>query len=138
MHFRNHLLLYTLIPVIIIIGITSYYRYVVSHNYTVAYEGKCDPSTENCFLGCKDDECTEEYYYTLVEKYAADLYEQCGPNITDCDAASICLPGEQACSVTYCDIEVDGESCEMLVEELEETSTEEGAPLEAEGESTEE
>lgn len=124
MHFRNHLLLYTLIPAILLIGLASYNRLIANHDYIVAYKGECNPLIEDCFVGCENDKCTEEYYYVQMQKYAADLYSQCGANITDCEAASMCLPGERACSKTYCDPEADGDSCEMLVQESEDISLE--------------
>jgi len=90
----------------------------VLNDYVVAYEGNCDPYTESCFIGCEDDECTEEYYYSMVQKYAPNVKAQCGVDITDCDAAYECLSedGDQ-CEITYCDPVIDGEdSCEMLAE----------------------
>jgi len=111
-HFRNHILFYTLVPIVLLLGTASYVRFIASHDYVVAYEGECDPTTQECFIGCEDDECTEEYYYVLMQKYAADLYEQCGADITDCEAANECLDGDRECSVTTCDLEVDGDACE--------------------------
>jgi hypothetical protein len=91
---------------------------MVLNDYVVAYEGDCDPYTESCFVGCEDDECTEEYYYTLIEKYAPNVKAQCGTDITECDAAYECLPEDGGrCQITYCDPDVDGdETCEVLME----------------------
>jgi len=81
----------------------------------VSYEGECDPKMELCFIGCENDECTKEYYYTMVQKYAPDVYAQCGEDITDCVEASVCLPSDRECSITYCDPKVDGENaCEDI------------------------
>ncbi|MBU1755080.1 hypothetical protein KKH81_02255, partial [Patescibacteria group bacterium] len=93
-----------------------YERFLVNHDYIVEYEGECDAETESCFVGCEDDECTETYYYSLVEKYAADVRKQCGVDITDCEDANICLESDTHCSVTYCDAES---------EECSETTTQE-------------
>lgn len=116
-HFREHFFFYILLLLVIIIGIVSYYRFVINYDYIVSYEGVCEPSTESCFIGCEDDSCTEEYYYSKVQKYAPDLYNECGLDITDCEEANICLPNDRECSVTYCDTEIDGKDCETLTEE---------------------
>jgi hypothetical protein len=116
MHFRQHFFLYILVPLVVLMAIASYYRFMVAHDYVVEYEGDCDPVTQNCFVGCDDDECTEEYYYSRVQKYAADVNRECGPDITDCESAMICLPDERSCSITYCNAETVGEDevCETI------------------------
>lgn len=110
---------YLLVPLIIVTSVISYYRFMVNHEYLVGYEGVCDPVTEKCFIGCENDACTKEYYYSEVQKYAPDLSMECGKDITDCEVSSVCLPDDRKCSVTYCDIEVDGDTCETLTEEPE-------------------
>ena len=96
----------------------AYERFMVMRDYTVAYEGTCDPAIQSCFVGCEDDECVDEYYYTKVQKYAVDLYAQCGPDITDCDVASACLPEDgKKCTVTFCDPVVDGGECSAVVQD---------------------
>ncbi|MFZ2072788.1 MAG: hypothetical protein WAV10_03895 [Minisyncoccia bacterium] len=90
---------------------------MVNHNYIVGYEGACDPITEECFVGCEDDACTTEYYYSKMQKYAPDLLKECGKDITDCEAANICFLEDHDCSLIYCNIEVDGDACENLNEE---------------------
>lgn len=118
MKFRENFLLYTLIPLTILFVCASYYRFMVVRDYNVAYEGACDEITQDCFIGCEDDECSVEYYYSNVQKYAADLLAQCGNDITDCEDANVCLREDgDRCSVTYCDPEVDGEACETISEE---------------------
>lgn len=129
-HFRNHILLYTLVPLVLVLGLASYNRFIANHDYTVAYEGECDPTSESCFVGCEDDECTEEYYYMHMQKHAADLYRQCGPDITECEAASQCLPEDGGCTMTFCDAETDGEMCETQEGEDEETTEEDVSPEE--------
>lgn len=118
MHFRSHFLMYTLVPLFIICVGAAFFRFMVVHDYLVAYEGECDPMTESCFIGCEDDECTETYYYMEVEKYAPDLLKQCGDHIEECEAANVCIPiHDTQCSITYCDPVTDGDSCETLPEE---------------------
>ncbi len=117
MKFRDNIFLYVLVPLIIFLVSFSYLRFIVAHDYMVAYEGACDPVTNNCFIGCEDDVCTKEYYYTKVQKYAADLYAQCSEDITGCEAANECFPiNDRKCSVTYCDLEIDGTACKVQVE----------------------
>ena len=93
----------------------SYYRFLIIHDYTVEYEGNCNPEESSCFVGCEDEECTVEYYYTVVTKHASDLIEQCGADISDCESAHVCLPiGDKECSVTYCDAATEGDACESI------------------------
>ncbi|MBU0999247.1 hypothetical protein KKG24_02995 [Patescibacteria group bacterium] len=114
-HFRENFFFYVLALLIIMIGIVSYYRFMVNHDYLVRYEGTCDPVTEKCFTGCEDDDCTEMFYYSEMVKYAPDLYRECGDDITDCEAASICLSEDRECSVDYCDVDLDDNICVIPV-----------------------
>ncbi|HYE23135.1 MAG TPA: hypothetical protein VEA92_01630 [Candidatus Paceibacterota bacterium] len=137
---RQHLLAIVLLPLCLIAGIASYYRFIAQADYTVQFEGTCDPEVENCFVACEDDECTEVYYYTLVQKHAADVYAQCGPDITDCEAASVCLETDSTCSIEYCDLteedcigpgEESGQETEEVAEDdMEEEVTDEAAEAE--------
>lgn len=112
---RSHLLAYACVPLLILAGILSYHRFIVSYDYLVEYEGECDPAVESCYVGCEDETCAEVYYYTNVTKHAADLYAACGPDITDCTEASICLPNDRVCEVAYCDPEeAADESCARI------------------------
>lgn len=100
-------------PLVILVAIISYVRFVVAQDYFVTYEGECDPYTQSCYIGCEDDECISEYYYSIIEKYVPDLYEQCGPDITNCAEANVCLPSDgDDCRITFCDPEI--EACEEL------------------------
>lgn len=116
MKFSENILLYTLTPLIILFIGASYMRFFIIHDYMVEYEGVCDPATNHCFIGCEDEQCTTEYYYSKIQKYAPNIIEQCGSNITDCDNASICTDSETKCSITFCEAELDGEICESLDE----------------------
>lgn len=102
-YFRNHFFFLILTFVIIIVGVFSYYRFMIKHDYVVGYQGVCDPATGKCFMNCEDDACTKVDYYSEMQKYEPDLYNECGKDITNCDAASVCLPSDRKCSITYCD-----------------------------------
>lgn len=113
MHFKKYFLTYTLVPLTLLFLAASFYRFMVSYDYLVSYEGFCDPYTESCFLYCEDGACTEPFYSTFVERRAYTLRELCGNTILDCAAADTCLPDEPDCSVTYCNPRRD-DDCETL------------------------
>lgn len=117
MDFRNHILFWTIVPLLVLSTGAAYYRFMVTHDYMVSYEGACDPYTKSCFVGCDDEECSSEYYYTKIYRHARSIEAFCGTDITDCEAANNCQPGEQSCSVNYCDIEADGDTCETLTKD---------------------
>ncbi len=102
-HFRKHFFPYILIIAVIISGGFSYYRFMIKYDYLVGYEGVCDQAVEKCFIGCEDDACTTEYYYTKMQKYEPDLFTECGVDITDCENANVCLLNDRDCSITFCD-----------------------------------
>lgn len=110
---NNHFFLFTLVTLILIVGVFSYRRFIIKQDYMVGYEGACN-SVENknkCFVGCDDDACAEKHYYLKMVKYAPDLYGECGKDITDCESSSSCLPDDQDCSVTYCNPEIKDDTC---------------------------
>lgn len=115
---KQHLFSIILIPLCVFVVVASYYRFIVIHDYVVQYEGDCDPATQQCFVGCEDDECTVTYYYVDMHKYAPDVLAQCGPDVTGCAEASMCLPTDRECSVRYCTPETvdDGEECDDVME----------------------
>ncbi|HRH55615.1 MAG TPA: hypothetical protein PK609_01995 [Candidatus Paceibacterota bacterium] len=139
-HLRGHILAYIILPLIIVSGVASFYRFVVANDYIVEYEGECDPSTESCFEGCEDDECLEPYPYKYMHKYASDVRAECGPDITECEDASVCLVGDEGCSIEYCDPEELGEneSCFFAEEESLDSSEEDDSGVGTEDEGTEE
>lgn len=104
---KNHPLAVILIPLLLIAAFMSYDRFMVRGDYIAAYEGDCDPATESCFVGCEDDACNEQYYYSYIEKHATELREMCGPDITDCDEAYSCQEGDVSCEISYCDSTTD-------------------------------
>jgi len=122
MKFRDNILFYVLVPLIVACVGYSYFRFVVAQDYVVEYEGVCDPVVHDCFKGCPDDACTEPYYYDTVQKHAVDLFIQCGKDITNCSVANVCLPqGDQTCSITYCDLQAGG-ACETIGQETSTTT----------------
>lgn len=118
----GHILFYGLIFFIILSGSVSYYRFLVKHDYVVSYEGACDPTQKRCFIGCKDDECTKTYYYSHMQKYAPDLYAECGENVIGCEAANACLSSDRNCSVVYCESNGYEGECSGFVPTVEETT----------------
>lgn len=106
-NFRNYFFFYIIVILIFCAGVFSYHRFMIKQDYIVGYEGTCDPvsNTNKCFEGCDDDACAEKHYYSKMVKYASDLYKECGEDITDCESANSCLPGDHDCSVVYCNPE---------------------------------
>lgn len=111
MHVRDHIFTYCVLALATLFVISAFVRFMVMHDYVIAYEGECDPIMSSCFVGCEDEECTTEYYYTHIQKYASDLFRQCGNSIEDCEYATMCFPSDQNCSITYCDSSEEGEVC---------------------------
>ena len=108
-HFSNHIFFYSIVLCLVITIIASFYRFIIKNDYLVYYESPCDPNTKSCFESC-DDNCT---YYMKVQKYAPDVFVQCGKDITDCKSASVCLPSDRKCSITYCNPKID-ENCDKI------------------------
>ena len=113
--FRNHFFLYTILLLIIIVSIISYYRFMIKHDYIVSYNGSCDSATQKCFINCEDDACTQIDYYTKIQKYAPDLYNECGSDITNCTDSNLCLSNDRDCSINYCDKNISGNNCSSPV-----------------------
>ncbi len=104
MTFRENLFRNVLLLSVLYLTCASYVRFIVMHDYMVVYEGACDPLVHSCFVGCEDDTCSEHYYYARVQKYAPNVEQQCGTDITDCANAGQCIEADKGrCSVTYCD-----------------------------------
>lgn len=103
-HLRNHIFFYIIILCIVIMAFVSFSRFIINNDYFVYYEGTCDPYVNSCFEICEEDECT---YYTKVQKYASDIHNQCGVDITGCELSDMCLSSDKECSITYCDKEID-------------------------------
>lgn len=118
MKFYNNFFLYVFIFFIILFIISSFYRFIIKHDYLVGYEGVCDTTIEKCFIGYEEgDSGVEEYYYSKMIKSEFDLYRECGKDITDCEAANMCLPEDRECSVTYCEAGIDDNICTTPIEE---------------------
>ncbi len=103
---KKHFLKIIIIPLLILMTGTSYYRFIVLEDYFVIYEIDCDPTEASCFIGCENDdesECSEEYFYALIERKATELRQLCGNNVSACEEAHECAEGVAVCEITYCD-----------------------------------
>lgn len=110
---------YTVLALLILLACASYYRFIVIDDYLVSYEAACATETESCFIGCDDDACSSEYYYSLIERPASEVFALCGENVLECEAANFCEGGSGTCTVTYCDPEMDGENaCAVISNDL--------------------
>lgn len=136
MKFDRHILILVLLPLILVSAAVSYHRFIVMNDYVVEYEGECDPATESCFEGCEDETCETTYAYKVMQKQASSLRSECGPDISECEDASICLPGDGVCSVEYCDQTQLGEDEFCFVPEEVPEETEENLPEEEPTEET--
>lgn len=105
MELSRHVLSLVLIPLCVVAAGFSFYRFVIGEDYIVQYEGVCDPEVESCFTACEDDACSSVYHFSSVQKYAAEVHASCGADITDCEAASMCLPTDTFCEIEYCSAE---------------------------------
>jgi hypothetical protein len=103
MHLKKYFLTYTLVPLFIISIIASVYRFMILNDYLVTYEIDCDPASTSCFVGCENEECSEEYYYQLVTREASKIESLCGVDITNCESANYCQTNEPHCVVEQCD-----------------------------------
>lgn len=115
MHFfKEHFLLFTVVPLLFLAIAASYYRFMISYDYEVSFEGPCDPYSEQCFVYCEDEACLEPFYYSLQHRDAAALRNDCADlSVLDCEAALVCRPNETRCFLQYCDPSLD-ENCESL------------------------
>jgi hypothetical protein len=101
-HIKKYIFLYALIPLLLFTVIASFYRFIILNDYLVSYEGGCDPTTESCFIGCENEECTEEYFYSIIERHAVKINTLCGDDISECDDAYECPVESSSCFITYC------------------------------------
>ncbi len=107
---NGNLLLYINVLLLFFVVFGSYFRFAVIHDYLVAYEGDCDPAEESCYADCEDDECTELYYYSVIERHAAEVKDLCGDDVTECDDAYECQPDVNYCEIYFCDPEEEEET----------------------------
>lgn len=108
---RENPISFILFPLLVGVGIVSYYRFFVYKDYMVSYNTDCDPAKNVCFIECEDLDCNEHIYYYHINKYAPDVYKQCGNNIKDCSEAKICLATDLNCSVEYCNPDIKENLC---------------------------
>jgi hypothetical protein len=114
MVFKKHLLSFIVIPLFILLLVASYSRFIVQEDYLVSYEGDCDPYTQHCYVYCEDDECSEPFYYSIIERHAAEIHTLCGPDVLECDKAYECQNDVEICSISFCVPET--EECDELTE----------------------
>ena len=112
--FKQRPLLIVILPLFILTAAASFHRFVIETDYLVNYEGPCDPETDSCYVDCVDEECSEEYYYTVIERHANEIFALCGPDITDCAAAETCPIDEPTCSIRYCDPATETAFCDPI------------------------
>ena len=117
--FKAHFFSVIIVLLLLLLASSSYVRFIVQNDYLVSFEGECDPYSESCYEGCEDEECTEVYYYSIIERHASELSNLCGSDISDCDDAFVCQPAVENCSVTYCDETIDGEDVCVVLSETE-------------------
>lgn len=106
---REHFFSVIIITLLVLLATASFYRFVVINDYLVSFEGECDPYSESCYEACENDKCEKMYYYSIIERNAAETRQLCGTtNVLECDAAYECQPDVEICSITYCDPEIEG------------------------------
>lgn len=113
---RKHFFSYSLVVLLILAVSASYYRFVVTKDYIVSYEGDCNPYSQNCFEFCEDEECAEPFYYSVIERNAAEISQLCGNDVTECEEAFFCPDTVSYCTITYCDPTLNVDECELLTE----------------------
>ena len=103
---KNHVFSFAIVVLLVLSVATSYFKFVYSHDYFATYETECDPESSSCFVWCEetDIECSDPYYYAYIERYAADLRDECGESVVDYDFAHNCsIQPEKSCVVEYCE-----------------------------------
>lgn len=116
-HIKNHFFLYLIVSLTILSVASSYIRFVVQKDYLVSYEGECEPYSQSCFVYCEDEECSEPFYYSIIEREANEIFDLCGTDVTTCDEAYSCQDNVDICSITFCDPTVNIDECELLTSE---------------------
>jgi len=110
----NFLLLINSVLILLVVG-SSYYRFMVLHDYQVSYAGDCDSEVQSCYIGCDDEEeadaCESTYYYSIITRQADYLYDLCGRDVYSCDAAFECQPDDPSCTIDYCDATSSEDEC---------------------------
>lgn len=113
MFLKKYLLLLFLAPLLVLSTVSSYYRFVILHDYLVSYENECDPYSQSCYVYCDDDDCLKPFYYSIIERRANELYQLCGNNVTLCGEAYKCQSSNFECKTYFCE---DSDNCDLLSE----------------------
>jgi hypothetical protein len=111
---RHNVFFYIIALFLVLTASASYYRFIVLGDFMVSYEVDCDPFTEDCFIGCEDNQCTEEYFYSTITRHANEIEALCGNDITDCEAAQHCSANNNRCTRITCDSGLD--ACDVFSE----------------------
>ena len=96
---KKHYFTIILIVFFILAATATVFRFFVQTDFMVTYEIDCNPTVQNCFEGGEDE---DRYPYAYMTRQANIVEGQCGVDITDCNQAQFCQPGEEACSIEYC------------------------------------
>lgn len=107
MNIRRYFLLYTILPLLVLSIGSAYVRTYIESDYIVEYETECKPTTESCFVGCEDEECTSQYPYKYIQKSASDIKESCSGGVDGCTEAQTCQQSDSYCEVKYCSLTED-------------------------------
>lgn len=83
---------------------------MVTGDYLVSYEVDCNPIQNNCYVGCDNEDCTEEYYYAYITRHNNAVEALCGTDITNCADAQSCSTNESKCSISFC----SDETCDSI------------------------
>mgnify|MGYP006299818637 CR=1 FL=1 len=113
-HLQKHYFFYGVISLLILSIAASFFRFMVAYDYSVRYEGECDPYSQSCYQFCEDEGCSEPFYYSWITAHGKNIVDNCNEDITTCDYAYNCVDTGD-CILSYCDPEV--EECEVLTEQ---------------------
>ena len=118
-----------LVPLILLAVSASYYQFIFQQDYTVTFQGYCDPEVESCFWGeyenfddCSDLQieerapgCWIDYHYRLVAKPFSVFKTQMS-QCTDPVFFDLSEEGEHVFSdPSFCEA-VDSHDCGSLTE----------------------
>lgn len=105
-HIKKHYFFYIIGALIIMSAVASYYRFLVSYDYLVRYEGECNVEVQSCYVYCETDECADPFYYSWITASAKDIRKHCEDDITMCDFAFECVE-KGSCDIEYCDTTIE-------------------------------
>jgi hypothetical protein len=109
MDIKSKILLGILGVIIVLSVSTSYYRFLVLHDYIIETEIDCDPAYESCFTwecDSEEEECTgnsdeDTWYYKIAYRNAKNI-PTCDMNDEACDQFTCPEGGEAECREVLC------------------------------------